>query len=134
MASYDRLSSLPEALGMQLLYDVASSRPVLDPQSLARIEAAGGGLGRLARSSATQWVLSSDEHRWLMGRPGGVPTPGQAKQRSLKLSSWATGAHPGRCGHLLLVGGNVDRSQTFAEQPIDDVAAVRTVLFTPFCY
>ena len=41
---------------------------MLDPLSLARVEAAGGGLGRFARASNAQWDATLDNHRWLLGR------------------------------------------------------------------
>jgi len=154
--------------------DQASGRPLLDPASLAHLEAAGGGIGRLARTCTQQWIAILDDHRWLLGRASVVPTqlnlgpsasvaratpstadsmmaaaeapssttttqvplPGAydwspclkrdaraLKMRALKLAQWARGSERA-CGHVLLVGGNVDRSLTFAEEPVNDASVV----------
>jgi len=162
-----------QVLALQLLVDQASGRPLLDPVSFAHLEAAGGGIGRLARTFTKQWIAILDEHRWLLGRASLVPpqldfwpssslvqdAPSTSnsikaaaeesssamaqdassrvddwspctkhdaralKARALKLAQWAQGSEKA-CGHVLLVGGNIDRSQTFAEEPVDDASVV----------
>jgi hypothetical protein len=95
----------------------------LDPGVLAALDVAGGGFGRCARAATKQWAQSLERHAWLLGPhlPPGATLKGHA------LKQWAKG-RPGalhRTGHVLLVGGNTDRSITHAEEPVASAILVR---------
>lgn len=125
----DAISGLPEEVARAILSD-------LDPQSLTACEESGGDFSRAARKSSILWLKLLGKFEWLLGNQD-LLTAGQGfclgsegrrllKERCLRLTSQSE-PKSFAAGHILLVGGNVERSVAFSSPPSWDVTAVRDV-------
>jgi hypothetical protein len=113
---------MPEDVLHRILMDTTSKACLLDADSLHAIDVAGGFLGRVSRATEEHWKAVILKHKWIVGADSAPNV--RLKNYALRLEATLSGGMR-HCSHLLVIGGNNNRSMTQATAPIKDVLIVR---------
>ena len=106
------LADLPDIIASLILVS-ENGYCLLDPVSLHNIDVAGGAFGRFTQTMNSQWRACFRFHfGWILGpdHHSDMLEACSLKQRVMRLWAKADGANLRHCGHVILVGGNTDRS------------------------